>query len=339
MLRSSPLISCLLLSFLLMAGCGGTEPVAQYRVPKTKAASASQDSALPNVAVPEGERAWFLKLTGPVNEVVKHAENFVRLLGSTDLSSGRPRFRLPEGWELTSESGALRFATIKIPGTQPALEVSVTVLPFTPGNSDDYVLANLNRWRGQLGLEPLTSPNWRSDVEQRQELISVDRDEQQLEVVRLLGKTPEYGDSLMLAAMILPARDEPQLPFSFQLPAGWEVGPPRPIRIASFVIGGIDLSVTRFPGGGSPLDNVNRWRGQIQLEPIPEDQLEGAIERRQVGGREAYVTVLSGPEQGILAAGVMDGDNQWFFKAQGPSAEVAAQTENFRKFLDSIEFR
>ncbi len=56
---------------------------------------------------------------------------------------------LPKGWTQTL-SGGIRYATLK-PAGGGALDASVVVLPGEAGGE----VANVNRWRGQLGLAPL----------------------------------------------------------------------------------------------------------------------------------------------------------------------------------------
>lgn len=56
---------------------------------------------------------------------------------------------LPEGWTQTL-TGGIRYATLKPPGGG-AIDASVVVLPGPAGGE----LANVNRWRGQIGLPPL----------------------------------------------------------------------------------------------------------------------------------------------------------------------------------------
>src|SRR5690242_13772472 len=56
-------------------------------------------------------------------------------------------------------------------------------------------------------------------------------------------------------------------------PESWNEVPPSSMRYASFNAGAgndkIDISVVTFAGeGGSDADNVNRWRGQLQLPPM-----------------------------------------------------------------------
>jgi hypothetical protein len=63
--------------------------------------------------------------------------------------AGALKWTLPKGWTETQGSG-MRFATLTPPGGGKA-ELSVVVLPAPAGGE----LANVNRWRGQIGLPPL----------------------------------------------------------------------------------------------------------------------------------------------------------------------------------------
>jgi hypothetical protein len=56
---------------------------------------------------------------------------------------------LPKGWT-ESRSGGMRYATL-VPSTPGKLDVSVVVLPGPAGGE----IANVNRWRGQIGLKPV----------------------------------------------------------------------------------------------------------------------------------------------------------------------------------------
>jgi hypothetical protein len=62
------------------------------------------------------------------------------------------KWSLPKGWAEAPASG-MRYATLTPPGGGKA-EVSVVVLPGAAGGE----LANVNRWRGQIGLPPLDEP-------------------------------------------------------------------------------------------------------------------------------------------------------------------------------------
>lgn len=57
---------------------------------------------------------------------------------------------LPKGWS-QDVSGGMRYATLKPPAAGGKIDVSVVVLPGPAGGE----LANVNRWRGQIGLPPM----------------------------------------------------------------------------------------------------------------------------------------------------------------------------------------
>ena len=65
------------------------------------------------------------------------------------MSKNALKWTLPKGWTRTAGSG-MRFATLTPPGPGKA-ELSVVMLPGAAGTE----LANVNRWRGQIGLPPL----------------------------------------------------------------------------------------------------------------------------------------------------------------------------------------
>jgi hypothetical protein len=67
-------------------------------------------------------------------------------------AGGVLRWTLPRGWT-ESEGGAMRFATFKAP-VKGTVDASVVVLPGPAGGE----LANVNRWRGQIGLPALDEP-------------------------------------------------------------------------------------------------------------------------------------------------------------------------------------
>ncbi|MEZ5944815.1 MAG: hypothetical protein R3C18_25795 [Planctomycetaceae bacterium] len=337
---------------LLLAGCGGEEPIAQYKVPKPREVKASTGNVGgPRPASGQGaEQAWFVKALGPIEQVASNIEPFVRLLGSLDFSGAEPLIDLPSGWRKLPGDN-FRFATLIYDRAEPPLEVSISTLPYDATQRESFTLANLNRWRGQLGLETWDASSWREIGEATQELVSLDSGHHHLEVVRLVGVAEGEG-AMMMAAVFLPIDNDAaamapapdnSTPFDYELPEGWEVASGSPIRVASFSCPGdagpLDISVTRFPGGGDLLPNINRWRGQVMLSEITADELPTVMKPIEVSGVESYFAEIVGDDVGILVAAVPDGDAQWFFKAQGPVATIEAEGEHFQEFLRSIKLK
>ena len=103
-----------------------------------------------------------------------------------------------------------------------------------------------------------------------------------------------------------------------------------------------DLSVTAFPGDvGGKLANVNRWRGQLELPPLPEAELEGALTHLDINGLHADVVEFANPQaakpQRLIGAMVPYEGATWFFKLTGPDALVAEQKEAFFAFLKTVK--
>lgn len=62
-----------------------------------------------------------------------------------------PAWTVPAGWEAQAAS-SMRIATFAAPGEAGPADVAITTFPGDVGG----LLANVNRWRGQLGLPPTT---------------------------------------------------------------------------------------------------------------------------------------------------------------------------------------
>lgn len=134
-------------------------------------------------------------------------------------------------------------------------------------------------------------------------------------------------------------------------PGGWVEDPqPRPMRVATLMVGSgagrAELIVTRFRAGGfgSMLDNLNRWRQQVGLEPL-KDESAVTPEKTTVAGAEAQVYDFTGPrDQGTaarrnrVAMVQTPAGDVWFFRLTGPADVVEAQRPAFDAFLASVKF-
>ncbi|HUQ68675.1 MAG TPA: hypothetical protein VM165_04075, partial [Planctomycetaceae bacterium] len=153
-----------------LAGCQPDDQITQYTIPK--AASIQLPAATPGKSsgtesspgrpermlaaiLPGGGQSWFFKLTGPVDPVAERWDEFREFVKSVHFQAdGNPDWTLPTGWTRQPGTHQMRFATLAI-AADPPLEVTVSALP----TSEDTVLANINRWRGQLSLSPVTAAN------------------------------------------------------------------------------------------------------------------------------------------------------------------------------------
>jgi hypothetical protein len=155
---------------------------------------------------------------------------------------------------------------------------------------------------------------------------------------------PKEHPAMQLAQAGPAAPDIPvnAAPIHWTLPAGWTQKPAEGIRKGSFAIAGenggkAEVAITSFPGAvGTGLDNVNRWRRELSLEPIGEGEL--ASEPVPVGSSEGKLYDLAGQTSRTVVAVVQRNGNSWFIKLRGDSAAVAGAKPVFLDFLKSIRF-
>ncbi len=127
------------------------------------------------------------------------------------------------------------------------------------------------------------------------------------------------------------------------LPRGWSETRGAPMRFASFQVpvkGAVDASVVVLPGpAGGELANVNRWRGQIGLEPLDEAALASARKTlaTKAGPLKVYDFTSGGASGKRLVAGLTEIEgNTWFVKLTGDAGAVGAAREDFMKLLGSL---
>ncbi len=128
----------------------------------------------------------------------------------------------------------------------------------------------------------------------------------------------------------------------WQLPAEWTEKTPGAMRRASFSAGPegkVDISVTAFPGDvGGDLANVNRWRRQLQLEPVDEATLAQQIQAFEAQEITLKFVEIEGADTATLAGWTLHRGQSWFFKMTGPKEAVAAEKASFQAFLRSVFF-
>ncbi len=102
-----------------------------------------------------------------------------------------------------------------------------------------------------------------------------------------------------------------------------------------------ELAVTAFPGDvGGEIANVNRWRGQVGLEPVSDADARSAIVRIDANGLKIGVVDVADPRGNgtrLLGAMVPVDGATWFFKVLGPDAAVGAAKPAFLEFVKTIK--
>ena len=140
----------------------------------------------------------------------------------------------------------------------------------------------------------------------------------------------------------------PASAYAWDVPAGWEQGPAKPMRLATFLAqdGTCECRLFSLGGAAGGLDmNLNRWRGQMGQPPLTADEL-AALPRWPVLGKEAVYIEIQGdytgmsgekqPGQTFLGL-VCPVDGQTLFVIMvGPQERMMQETANFAAFCKSL---
>jgi hypothetical protein len=130
---------------------------------------------------------------------------------------------------------------------------------------------------------------------------------------------------------------------AWSLPKGWTESRVGGMRLATLkppAAGKVDVSVIVIPGAaGGELANVNRWRGQIGLQPI--DEAARLQMRKEVKSKAGAVSLYDFAGEGAgkqrMIAGLLFVDGRsWFVKMVGDDEPVVASRADFAKLLETL---
>jgi hypothetical protein len=318
--------SFILLAFLFV-GCEKDE-IRHYSVPHEEPprlvpANPEQTARrLLGAILPYKDRVWFFKLVGPPEEIDTLKPTFEKFLQTVHFADDEVKpiaWTLPEAWK-EMPGDKMRYAIIHIDQPIP-LELTVTAL--AAGGQASSVQANIDRWRGQLGLKP----------------AEFAKDTKELRVGNVVGT---FVDITAAGTGKAPAMAAAQQPLQYTVPSGWEKGDTRGgQRVAAFNVdsGKAEVTVTSFSGNlGGLLANVIRWRGQVELPPIDDNELPRIAQPIEVGGEKGNYVDVAGPQKRILGVLVKHEDQTWAFKMLGPVDLVGKHKSEFEAFVKSVRF-
>jgi hypothetical protein len=315
-----------------------------------------------------------------------------------DNSTAPLTWKTPDGWTQVPPS-ELRVASFKV--IQNGKSVDISVIPLGPMAGTDA--ANVNRWRGQVGLPQATDDEIQKSAE------NAEAAGQPAQLYDVVGTNPANGDKTRIIAVIehrpeatwfykmigdgdlveqqkpafveflkslkftdataqteMPASLPPGHPAigdvnsaaqssasishegrpNWTVPSDWKEIPPAQFLLAEFSIAGgkADVNVASLAGtGGGVPANINRWRGQLGLGPLSEENFSKSVETINVAGGKASLVDLTGTNmetgQTTRLVGVIapQGDRTWFYKLMGDANVVAAQKDAFIKFVESAK--
>lgn len=131
---------------------------------------------------------------------------------------------------------------------------------------------------------------------------------------------------------------------TWEVPEGWQTRPPSSMRLASFAMPAGeatgDCSVVLLSGdGGGVGPNVNRWRGQVGLPSLSEEEIleDATVVEGRLGRFSTFrVANPDSPESAFLAAILPVSGSTVFVKLNAPVAALDALEDVFVAFCKSI---
>ncbi len=276
----------------------------------------------------------------------------------TQEESGVVVWTVPDSWEMLDKKVSMRYATFM---TQPGIEVTLAVFPGDVGG----LLANVNRWRGQVGLGPIQE-NELSDVAKPIEGTNSFVVDSLGPGVRLLGTVINIGDGNTWFVKVVGDSEtvgkvkEDVIAFSasFQVdspeqeewvhqdtntnvewvaPTEWsdDVDASPILMAAYFTDSGARVTLTALGGGGGgALDNINRWRDQLGLDEV---QTMDGLAITEFGDGALVVDLIAEDGEKRIVAGIVPlGSETLFFKLTGTESETESELGRFNEFVNGV---
>lgn len=355
-MHKAALVSLFLGVVAFFGGCTRQREIRRIQAPKPLAEN-RPDRMLGAVLL-KSPAAWFFKVAGPQESVEKIEPAFEAVVKSANFDdAGTLTWETPKDWKRRDGAGSIRFATLEIPQADgKPLEVSITRLPFAGEEEARYVLKNINRWRGQMSQRDLYIFELQRETKRVPTAAKLDA---YLTVINgrqtggpmagapfagSAGGPPPTGPSAGPAAGPAPAGGGPPAgsPLAYEMPKGWTPGRVGGMRKAAFEVRGdkgrleitvIDLSAS----AGGLLSNVNRWRGQVQLNRVDEKTLKAESREIDMNGVKGTLVELVGPRETILGVIAPTPGKTWFVKAKGDKELAAQEKGRFEQFVRSLK--
>lgn len=161
-----------------------------------------------------------------------------------------------------------------------------------------------------------------------------------------ISASARFGGGMGVPASNLAPEESP---FRFVVPDGWEELEPTSMRLVNLRPAGdpsTDCALTVLGGDGGGLTaNVNRWRDQIGLAPITDEEAT-RLPKTVLLGQQATIVDLRGDyrgmgdearaDYGLLGLVLVTDRFTLFLKMTGPAEVVQAERPNFERFYASL---
>jgi len=330
----------------LLAGCDRPQ-ITTYRVPKEKPADQPSHGPHDAAAMPPRIRP---QLEWKLPEGWKQVESRIGL--ATFSITGRDgaeaqvnvtplppmggrealiinMWRTQVGLGEISEAEAMKQMTDVQVGTEPGRMFDIANKPADGAAAQRIVTAMVHRPDG----------SWFYKLAGDDALVQAEKPRfiEFLKSIRIKETPPGESTSPAAVAAAPPAPSR----FKWKVPDGWKPVAAGQMQAARFTVPAADaakaeVTVSIFPSDtGGQLGNINRWRGQIGLEPVDAAGLAKLVTPLDSQNPQAILVEMTNAGRRMIGA-IVPRSGQWFFyKLLGDDAAVAPQKDAFVEFVKS----
>lgn len=359
-----------LFALLGVPGCGPNLEPRVYDAPKIASEFVKQPPELParrgpmmssassiplenrrilSAAIPFENEAYFLKTTDTIDRLNFVTSDFRSVVEKFDIDPAKRELRcdLPSGWNFRWRDSDIALAEINVdvPSGKP-VQFTVTQLPRPNGVEawSQYLLENINRWRGQLSL-----PN-----------IDLSKIEQDVAIIPRAGSSlPGYVfDARGSSESAGPKTEAPMASaaaksskFIYDKPDSWIEGAARPPRLATFTFGDASRpgEVAVSKANNAPVANASMWFQQI-VANASEETVKELAEKAVQAAEDIHAGNTAGklysirssdqtaPRAFLVAAIPTSETESIFVKVVSDPASLDEQKPNLIRFVNSLRW-
>lgn len=347
----------------------GREPQLRRSTPPMMGGSSIplREKRILGAIIPDRGNVYFVKATDRIAKLntVESAFRGVVEQFAVDLETGTPKLELPPGWTLNKldNSGAgiglaEMIAEMIVESVEGRIRFTVSKydLPRDPSMLDEYLLGQINRWRGQVELPAI------GVAELRKDLPTIRRNGSEIPAYLFdatgAGAAAASGETLVNPVVPntspLPetASSRPPLKLIYTKPEGWELQAARPYREATFKIlsGAQEGEVTVSTARDTPVQNAEMWIRQVlpnsdptTLESLAKKTVADA-EPFQSGGKNGKLYTVRGsnlPDARslmVVSIPMGDGGMSMFVKLNCELRMMEEEKSTFLSFVNSLRW-
>jgi len=347
-----------------------------------------QERRILGAIIPDNGDVYFVKATDRTSQLTEAEVSFRSLVEqfAIDATSGAPKLELPPRWTLKILDNANAGIGLAEMIAEFNFEASAGLIRFTvskysrpsdPSAWEEYLLSQINRWRGQLEMPPITTP------ELKKELPTIPREGSGIPAILFDARgsganatspnsaspvappvastvpppaastaPPSKPTSEPTASTPPPSVSPSALKLVYEKPEHWELQPPRLYREATFKFtkDAKEAEVTIATAIDSPMQNAGMWIGQLMqsndsatIEPLATKAVDEA-ETLQVGARTGKLYTIRASDQPdarslmVVALPLDATGRSMFIKLNCELRTMEQEKATFLGFVDSLRW-